>query len=85
MGDDDDTFVVVVGSLAQDIDDVGSGGFVQVAGRLVRQDNRCMRDEGSADRYALLLSARQFHDITVNVIVIQTHGVQRFVGGFGIN
>lgn len=42
VGDDDDAFVVVAGGLAQDIDDVGSGGFVQVAGRFVRQDDWCM-------------------------------------------
>ena len=31
-----------VGGLAQDVDDVGGGGFVQVASRLVRQDDRRM-------------------------------------------
>ena len=85
MGDDDDAFVVFVGGPTQDVDDVSSGGFVEVAGRLVRQDNRCMRDEGSADRHTLLLSAGKFHDVAVNVIVVQTHDMQRFVGGLGIN
>ena len=41
VGNDDDAFVVFVGGPAQDIDDIGGGGFVQVAGWLVRQYDRC--------------------------------------------
>ena len=85
VSDDDDAFVIFVGGAAQDVDDVGGSAFVQVAGRLVRQDDRCMRDESSTDRHTLLLTARKFHDVTVNVIVVQAHGMQGFVGGLGIN
>ena len=40
VGDNDDAFVVFVGGPAQDVDDVGGGGFVQVTSWLVCQDNR---------------------------------------------
>lgn len=40
VGDDDDALVIFVGGSAQDIDDVGGGGFVQIASWLVRQDDR---------------------------------------------
>ena len=75
VSNDDDAFIVFVGGLAQDVDDVGGGGFVQVAGRLVRQDDRRGGHQRPSDRHALLLPARQFHDVAVNVIVVQAHGV----------
>jgi len=41
----------------QEVDDLLSGGFIEIAGRLVRDQDRRVRRESAGQRDALLLAA----------------------------
>ena len=51
------------GALEQQIDDPGAGGAVEIAGRLVGEEQGRARRGGAGDRHALLLAARQLRRI----------------------
>src|SRR3954469_16734258 len=54
---DEDDRLVVRGQLFEDGDDVGAGFLIEVAGRLVGEDQRRIVDERSGDGDALALAA----------------------------
>ena len=49
----------VLHGLAQELEDLAAGLGVEVAGRLVREDDGRLRDQRAGDRDALLLAARE--------------------------
>jgi hypothetical protein len=55
--DHDDGLAELVGRPAQELEQIGGGLGIQVAGRLVGEDDRRLVDEGPGDRNALLLAA----------------------------
>ena len=59
MGRDDDGGATVCGEAGQDLDDLGAGAGVEVAGRLVREDHPGLDGERACDRDALLLASRE--------------------------
>jgi len=59
VGEQDDRAAGGV-QLVEQLQDIGGRAGVQVAGGLVGQDERRVRDQGSSDRDALLLAAGEF-------------------------
>src|SRR5437899_1827010 len=59
VGHEDDRSTVGHGSLPQDAEDLAPGGRVQVAGRLVGEDQGRADDQGPGDRHPLLLAPGQ--------------------------
>ena len=57
--DHDDRLAVLVDRAAQELEDLGSRLRVEVPGRLVREEDRRLRDERACDRDPLLLAARE--------------------------
>src|SRR5687768_6571431 len=57
VGDHDDGFAEVAGERAEQVEDVGGGFPVEVAGRIVGDEQRRIRDEGAGDGDALFLAA----------------------------
>src|SRR5688572_33088053 len=58
MGDHDDGLAEVAVEQLQDREDLVGGGAVEVAGRLVGEQELWIRDDRAGDRDALLLAAR---------------------------
>jgi len=48
--------------------DLGAGMAVEVAGRLVGEDQRGLRDQGAGDRHALLLPAAELGRLVVDSV-----------------
>src|SRR6185312_6764602 len=65
--------------LEQQLPDAPSGGRVEVSGRLVREQHRWLRDEGSCQRNALLFSAGKLARIVPRAI-LQTDPRERVQG-----
>ena len=59
MRDHDDRLAELVDRAAQQVEDLGRGRGVEVAGRLVGEDHRGLGGERARHRDALLLAARQ--------------------------
>ncbi len=59
VGDDHDRATELVDRAAQKLEHLGGRGRVEVAGRLVGEDDCRLRDQGARDRDALLLAARE--------------------------
>ena len=68
MGDDQQARAGRAGALEQQVDDPGAGRAVEVAGRLVGQQQARARRGGAGDRHALLLAARQLRRIMVQAM-----------------
>src|SRR6202034_2590047 len=59
VGGDHEGGAVLGVEVQQQVDDLGSGGGVEVSGGLVGQEQAGLHDQGAGDRDALLLAARQ--------------------------
>src|SRR3954451_10679023 len=59
MSDHDGRLSVVRDHLAYEVEDLGARGGVEVAGRLVREDDRRTRGERPGDGHTLLLASRE--------------------------
>ena len=59
MGDEDDRLAALVARPPQGVEDLGAGRVVEVAGRLVGEQERRPGDERAGDGDALLLAGRQ--------------------------
>ena len=57
MGDGDHGLAHVAGQVVQDLADIGPGAGVQIAGRLVGQDDRRIVGEGAGDGRPLAMAA----------------------------
>ena len=77
VGDHDDQ--AIGGDLAQQVHHLYRGRRVQGAGRLIRQQDLGIVDQGAGDRYALHLATRELVGALVHMIC-QAHRVQRRQG-----
>jgi hypothetical protein len=68
MGDDEQAGPRRSRTLEQQVDDPAAGGTVEVAGRLVGEQQGRARRGGARDRHALLLAARQLRRIMVKAV-----------------
>ena len=78
VGDQDERLAVVPVELPQEGQDLRRALGVQVAGRLVGQDQRRLVDEGPGDRHPLLLAARQLGRAVVGAVT-ETDEVERLI------
>ena len=78
MGDDDDGHAFVV-DLPENVEDIGFGIFVEVAGRLVRQDELRLVHERARQGHAPLLAAGKLAGIGIDPVA-QAYQLQQ-VGG----
>lgn len=82
VGDDDDTFVVFVRQLLENIDNFLLHGFIEVAGRLIRENDLDIGGERSGDGHALLLTAGKLGDTAVSFGATDADVVEQVVGDF---
>ena len=68
MGDHDHRLAVPSDALAEQVQDPGAGARVQVAGRLVGEDDGGPADQRAGDRDALLLAAGQFARTVIETV-----------------
>src|SRR5215203_1524512 len=78
VGDHHHRLVELVDRLAQQLHHVGAGFGVEVAGRLVGEDDSRFADQGAGDRDALLLAAGELRR-TVGAAVIEPDGGDQLV------
>ena len=65
VGDEDDRLAPLLAGPPQRVEDLGAGRVVEVAGRLVGEEQRRARHEGAGDGDALLLAGRQLVRLVV--------------------
>ena len=78
VGDHHDRLVELVDGLAKEVEHLGAGAGVEVAGRLVGEDDRRARDERARDRDALLLAARELGG-PMRAAVVEADGVDQVI------
>src|SRR3954454_24137579 len=74
---DQDDRLVVRGELFEDGDDVGAGFLIEVAGRLVREDERWIVDQRTGDGDALALATRELFGTMLRAL-LQADALERF-------
>ena len=65
--------------LEQQVDDMGAGGGIQIAGGLVREQDRGLRGKGPGDGHPLLFTAGELVGIVVRALP-QADPLQKFTG-----
>src|SRR6478672_6949433 len=76
MRDENQRAAVVSVQRQQEIDHLAAGSGVEIAGRLVGEQDRWTTSECAGDRDSLLFSSRQLHRI-VRLPVFQSYGRQQ--------
>jgi hypothetical protein len=66
MGDEHQGGAALLMARKQEIDDLGAGGFIEIAGRLVRNEDRRIRGERARQSNALLFTAGKLSGVMVS-------------------
>src|SRR4051794_35396277 len=81
MGDDQDRGVEALVQVVEEVEDVGSGAGVEIAGGFVREQDGRVEGQGARDGNALTLAAGEFVRQMIEAMA-ELHQLEQFVRAF---